>query len=501
MRLDEYCVLDGVALAALVRRREVEPKTLVEMALRAIDAVNPRLNAVIGLTPHETAAALERNQPLAAPMAGVPFLMKDLGASLAGELQEWGSRLCRGHVATQDAELTRRFKAAGVVTIGRSNVPEFGDPPMTEPLLYGPTHNPWRLSYSPGGSSGGAAAAVAAGIVPVAHASDGGGSIRIPAGWCGLVGLKPSRGRNPIGPDESSWVDFTVAEHVVARSVRDCATVLDATCGPEDNDFIAVPRPHIAFAEECRRDPGRLRIAAMASMSSQAQVAPDRLRVFEHVKAQLAQLGHEIEEVASPVDLDAPGVAELLFGMYGSAGTPGQLERWSQQMGRPLGLETLELGLVYGWGPGAADPAQTSLAERFAPDQRPYCDYQMLRAGFMPLLAGVNAFFRRHDVLLTLTNAQDPPQLGQWAYNGSYEERAGLYELFKAASPGVFQWNLMGHPAMTLPLGMSQQGFPVGVQIVTALSGEALLYRLAGQLEQTLPWQQRRPPVHAAASA
>jgi amidase len=499
MRLDEYCSLDATALAGLVRRREVAAGELTALALRAVDAVNPEINAVIGLTPKEMNAALGRLRG-EEPLAGVPYLVKDLGSALAGELQEWGSRLLKGHVAAHDGELIRRFKAAGMVAVGRSNVPEFGDPPMTEPLLYGPTHNPWKLGWSAGGSSGGAAAAVAAGIVPIAHASDGGGSIRIPAGWCGLVGMKPSRGRCPMGPDESTLVDFTAVEHVVARTVRDCAAALDATCGPDDTDFIALPRPERAFAEECRREPGRLRVAAVASLSSGVRPTNDRLAVFDQVLRALEGQGHAVEPVSSPVDLDAPGVAELLFGMYGTAGTPGDLQRFAERMGRPLSLETLELGLVYGWGPMAGDPATTSVAERLAPDVRPFADYQHLRAAYVRWLSSVNAFFRSHDVLVTLTNATDPPQLGQWAYNGSVEERAGLYDQFKVASPGVFQWNLSGHPAMTLPLGMSEHGFPVGIQIVTALSGEAVLYRLAAQLEQVMPWHARRPAVHAARS-
>jgi amidase len=497
MRLDEYCSLDATALADLVRRREVAAEELATLAVQALEAVNPEINAVIGLTPKETHAALGRLQGRE-PLAGVPYLVKDLGSALAGELQEWGSRLMRGHVAALDGELIRRFKAAGMVAIGRSNVPEFGDPPMTEPLLYGPTHNPWRLGWSAGGSSGGAAAAVAAGIVPIAHASDGGGSIRIPAGWCGLVGMKPSRGRCPMGPQESALVDFTAAEHVVARTVRDCAAALDASCGPDDTDFIALPRPERPFVEECRRDPGRLRVAAVASLSSSVRPAGDRLAVFEKTLQVLQGQGHEVELVSSPVDLDAAGVAELLFGMYGTAGPAGELQRMAQLMGREPSLETLELGLVYGWGPMAADPRACTVEDRLAPDERPFSDYQHLRSAYVRWLSGVNAFFRRHDVLVTLTNAMDPPRLGQWKYNGNLEERAGLYEQFKAASPGVFQWNLGGQPAVTLPLGMSDAGFPVGLQFVTALSGEATLYRLAAQLEQVMPWYERRPAAHAA---
>ena len=496
MRLDEYTNFDAVALGSLVRTGQVAATELAQLACAAIEAINPQLNAIIGMTPREMSAALGRQHAASAPFPGVPFLMKDLGASLQGELQEWGSRLCRGHIAESDAELTRRFKAAGVVTVGRTNVPEFGDPPMTEPLLYGPTHNPWHLGYSPGGSSGGAAAAVAAGIAPIAHASDGGGSARVPAGWCGLVGMKPSRGRNPIGPDESYFVDFNVTEHIVSRTVRDCATMLDATCGPDETDFIAVPKPAVPFAEECRRDPGKLRVAFVPSLSSGVKPASDRLEVFQAVLRQLASQGHNLESVESPVDLDAPGTAEMLFAMYGSSGSGDELERWSEKMGRPLSLDTLELGLVYGWGPGAGDPTQETVQDRLAGNATPFCDYQALRSGYMKWLTGVNRFFRQYDVLVTLTNAIDPPQHGEWAYNGSFEVRAGLYEHFKQASPGVFQWNLAGHPAMTLPLGTSARGFPVGVQFVSALGGEALLYRLAAQLEQVLPWSGRRPPLH-----
>lgn len=496
MKLDEYAALDGVALAALVRSKQVSPQELADTALKAIAAVNPALNAVIGLTPRETAAAIERDSARDGVFAGVPFLIKDLGASIEGELQECGSRLAKGRVAEYDGELTKRYKSAGVVTIGRTNVPEFGDMATTEPLLYGPTHNPWALDKSSGGSSGGAAAAVAAGVVPIAHASDSGGSIRVPASWCGLVGLKPSRGRVAVGPDESYFVDFPVVEHVVTRTVRDCASMLDATCGPEDVDFIALPRPAVPFAEECKRDPGKLRIAFVASLSSSVKATPDRMKVFETTLHQLGAAGHELEAVASPVDLDAPGVTELLFGMWGTSGTYGQLQAWAEKMGRPLSLDTLELGFVYGWGPSAVDPSEVSVAEQLAPSTHSYHDYQTMRAGFMKLLTSVNAFFRRYDVLVTLTNATDPPNIGDWRYNGTLDERIALYDKLKAASPGVFQWSLMGHPAMTLPLGMSSAGLPVGVQIISALSNEAVLYRLAAQLEKLMPWHARRPSMH-----
>ena len=327
--------MTGVGLAKLVRTGAASRADLIDAANQAMDAVNPSLNAVIGRV-DPPVFALSADD---APFAGVPFLVKDLSHGWAGVRCDMGSRLAQGYVPKNHTEFARRLKAGGLVVTGRTNTPEFGLNGVTEPVLHGATHNPWDAARSPGGSSGGAAAAVAAGIVPFAHASDGGGSIRVPAAWCGLVGLKPTRGRNPMGPDACEAARPVSVHHVVSRTVRDTAAVLDVTSGPADGDFIPLASPAESFLAAAERDPGPLRIALCTRLKG----APEP----EHpcVEAALAAakmcegLGHNVEEAAP--DIDYQEIASLCFDLY-VPGLIGLIERMTCELGRTPDGDTLE---------------------------------------------------------------------------------------------------------------------------------------------------------------
>ena len=491
----EYTQHDGLGLAALVRSGQVSAAELLETALARIDAINPALNAVIR-TRHEQARAETVSIDPAAPFAGVPFLVKDLLATLAGEPTAGGNRLLAEVRMPHDSELVRRFRAAGLQLVGRTNTPEFGLMPYTEPLLFGATRNPWSLAHSPGGSSGGSAAAVAAGLVPLASGGDGGGSIRIPASCCGLFGLKPSRGLTPTGPDFGElWHGFAI-EHVLSRSVRDSAAMLDATAGADPGAPYAAPMPSRPFLEDLGVDPGRLRIAFTGvPLFGHAAVHADCIAALEDAAQLLASLGHEVEEAAPPVDHEACARA---FAIVIAAETRAEIEGLARLMGRrphrhdfePATFSTGLLGrsisaAVYA---GAVHTLQIT-ARRMAP------------------------FFARHDVLLTPTLATPPPLIGALQPSaaelrqmrvvnrlgaGWLLDALGAVDLMAektfAFIPFTPLFNATGQPAMSVPLHWNATGLPVGVQFVARLGEDAMLLRLAAQLEQARPWFNRRPP-------
>jgi amidase len=307
MRADEYIEHDATSLAALVRKGEVTPTELLELAITRIEADNPRVNAVIRRMTEEARAAVAQGLP-EGPLRGVPFLLKDLGADWAGVPSTMGSRFFADHRPTVDSEIVRRHKAAGLVIVGKTNTPEVGLMGVTEPELHGPTRNPYDADRTPGGSSGGSAAAVASRMVPAAHGGDGGGSIRIPASACGLVGLKPSRGRTPCGPDPSGrWAGYVV-HHALTRSVRDSALLLDVTAGPEAGNPWHAPMPERPFVEEVARDPGRLRIAFTLEPLLRGTLHPEHRAAVERTAERLAALGHDVEP-ARP-ELDRDGLAD-----------------------------------------------------------------------------------------------------------------------------------------------------------------------------------------------
>lgn len=479
LTLEEYAAQDGLGLAAMVRSGDVSAAELAETAQRAIAALNPTINAVIGDVP----AALHTPAPgsAGAPFHGVPFLIKDLVMHADGVACDMGSRFVHGSFTSpHDTELMRRFKAAGLTTLGRTNTPEMGFSITTEPVLYGPTRNPWDLTRSPGGSSGGSAAAVAAGLVPVAHANDGGGSIRIPAGCCGLVGLKPSRGRTPTGPEFGQPLKGMGIEHAVTRTVRDCAALLDAVQGPGVGDPFEIPPPARPYLQEVGAEPGRLRIAFSLEGVMQAEIDPEMRAALLQVAQHLDQLGHHVEQ-ASPVFDEA---------QFHSA----NLTYWCGF----LAAGVLGVGQLNGRTPSPALLEATTLACYEHGLGLSLIDGEMADAFANMVCRSVAPFFRQYDVLLTPTTAAAALPLGFSNGNDASLGAKGWYDHLFRHAPFTALYNMTGQPAISLPLCSDSAGRPLGMQFVSRFGAEDLLIRLAAQLEQSLPWQHRRPSTHVA---
>ncbi len=493
----EYESFDGIGLAELVRRREVHPRELVEACLERISERNPAINAVVHRMDEAALAAAEEPVP-AGPLAGVPFLLKDLLAAVAGEPLSSSCRFLAAFVPDHDSEVVRRHRKAGLLLAGKTNTPELGIMGVTEPVLHGPTRNPWNLAHTPGGSSGGSAAAVAAGLVPLAHGNDGGGSIRIPASCCGLFGLKPSRGRVPIGPDVAESLGGLVQEHGLTRSVRDSAALLDVTHGPEPGALYTAPPPQRPFLEEAAREPGRLRIAFTTESLLGERTHPECRRAAEDAAALCASLAHHVEEARPQVDKGALRRAYLLILAVDIAHA---IELAGAATGRrptPAGFEpsTWLLGLI---------------GRRITATQ-----LQAARDHLHAARLRVDAFFQDHDLLLTPTMPLLPVRIG--ALDPSRSERAAIRVLRAfparrllltaldemARDPleppaNTMLFNQTGQPAMSVPLAWSDQGLPIGVQFAARYGEEATLLSLAGQLERARPWWNRRPaPVPAS---
>lgn len=474
MSLSEYADHDGLGLAALVRSGAVRPTELMEAALSAIDRLNPKLNAVTHTLRPQAAAVLAAGLP-DGPYTGVPFLLKDLSPTLANAPTSAGSRFFGGVVKPYDTEIVRRWKRAGLLMVGKTNTPELGSSGSTEPVATGPTHNPWVLGHSPGGSSGGSAAAVAAGIVPVAHASDGGGSIRGPAACCGLVGLKPTRGRNSLAPDAGElWQGF-VAEHVVSRTVRDSAALLDATAGYCPGDPHIAPVPARPYLQEVGAAPGRLRVGVALREAAGETFHPDAAAAVARAARLLADLGHEVEE-ASP-RYDAPLLLEA-FMTYFAAGVGYAIEEHAAATGKVPSVGLIERNNLWLWEKskkiGCTDylraiARQNIVARQFA------------------------AFFETHDIWLTPTTAEPPPRLGH--LHADVDDVDQFFRRLWRFNPMQWVYNATGHPAITLPLHWSAAGLPLGVMLGARFGAEDVLFRVSAQLEDAAPWRDRHPAV------
>jgi amidase len=497
MGLSEYASLDGLALAALVREGKVSPRELVDEAIARIERVNPSINAVVRVMADEARLGIAGPVP-AGPFAGVPFLLKDFVATYGGVPLTCGSRAFRNFVPKLDSELVRRHKAAGLIVVGKTNLPELGLQPICEPALTGPTHTPWKLGQTSGGSSGGSAAAVAAGIVPMAHGGDGGGSLRIPASCCGVFGFKPSRGRMPTGPYASEqWWGYAV-EHAITRSVRDSAALLDATSGAEAGDVHQLPRPARPFLGEVTTAPGQLRVLLIKQPFMSGELHPDCAKAVENTAKRLSDLGHVVEEGALDVDALAFGRDFFLFVCVAMA---DEIASGRTILGRPIRVSEMETStwLAGVLGRQASAPALFSARSRLAAIAR--------RASVL---------LERYEVILTPTLAKPPLAIG--ALDPSAVERA-LHKViarlrlgFLLKLPGVVEAtvkktyafmpytalaNVAGLPSMSLPLDWNEAGLPIGSMITGRLGDEATLFRLAGQLEAAYPWSHRRPPAHS----
>lgn len=469
--MDDVLWLDATAQAELVAKGEVSTRELAEASISRIEKLDVTVNAVIHRRFERALAEIEAGLP-PGPFSGVPFLVKDLFADSAGDPAHQGNRALRdaGWTAQRDSWLVARLRAAGFAFLGRTNTPEFGLVPVTEPQAYGPCRNPWDPDRSPGGSSGGSAAAVAAGMVPVAHASDGGGSIRIPASMCGLVGLKPSRGRTTLGPegDESGLS----VQHVVARSVRDTAALLDVLRGPGPGDMVVAPPPARPYASEVTVRPGQLRIGFLDSGPTGA-IHPECREAVHAAGRILEHLGHAVSD-------DHPEIDPESSRSFGSRWVVNARVRLTWLAGL-LGREVT---------PGDVEPltwAMASMGEKV-----PGTDYAAAVATGSAMARRFGRWWEDHDLLVTPTLGQLPPRIGE--LSPPADDPFATQELTGRLVPFTTHFNVTGQPAISLPLHVSGSGLPVGVQIVAAYGREDLLIQVAAQLEEAAPWAGRRPP-------
>lgn len=474
MRVGEYAVLDATAIAALVRDGQVTPAEVFEVARAAVESVNPEINAVI-----ETYSAPNFPDPAqCAPFIGVPVALKDIGTTERGRLCEQGSRLARGCVAERDTELMRRFNAAGLFNIGRTTTSEFAIAATVETALNGRTLNPWDPLRSAGGSSGGAAAAVAAGMLPIAHAADGGGSIRMPASACGVVGLKPSRGRVSTAPN--TVVGDMVAEFAVTRSVRDTAALLDAVAGPATGDPFVIPASARPYVELIREAPRQLRIGLCTENLWGGLLDPEVAEATRGVAQTLANLGHVVEEISLGLPIDRYVSATLNLWSASNAATAARLTRAA---GRPVDRETVE-GLTY----SRIMHGRTLAAEDVIEALHVLNDVRGI----------VGAAFEPYDMMVAPTMPRLPPSLGEydpaghypphWYYSGPVGSLEAMGAIF----------NCTGQPAISLPLAESTAGLPIGVQLISRFADEGTLLQVSAALEQVRPWSHRLPGVHVS---
>jgi len=453
------------------------------------ERLNPELNAIIHEF-YDDAVATAAGELPEGPFRGVPFLLKDLGASLAGQPLHLGMQAMKDadFRLPVDTYLGTRFREAGFVTIGKTNTPELGILPTTEPDAYGPTRNPWDLGRTPGGSSGGSAAAVAAGIVPIAHANDGGGSIRIPSSLTGLVGLKPTRQRTSQGPFIGDALSGLTEELVVARSVRDVATVLEAVHGPAPGDPYVAPAPERPYTEEVGADPGRLRIGLRVDAFVEQEVEPQVREGARAAATLLEELGHAIEDSSPEMPEAGPdGSLDVIetFMTRWQAGQAASLDDFSRLLGREL-------------GPGDVEPLTWALAEE---GRRKNAGQYLGAVAVHQRLGRMVAdwFERGYDLLLTPTTGETAPPLGTFDDSGPDPLRA----IERARKTAIFNalFNATGNPAISLPLHVTEEGLPSGVQLVAPFGREDVLIRVAAQIEQAHPWADRRPAVWAGEPA
>ena len=470
--------LDTVALAALVRSGEISPRELVEDAIARIEALDGPVNAVIH--PRFEKAIAEAEDPALpdGPFRGVPFTLKDLWPSSAGDPYHRGVRGLKeaGHVGSVDSNLVKRYREAGFVIVGRTNTPELGLSATTEPLAHGPSCNPWELGHGTGGSSGGAAAVVAAGMMPSANASDGGGSIRIPSAMCGLVGLKPSRGRVSMGPHQDEWGNSV--QHAVCHTVRDSAAILDVTAEPFVGDGVIAPRSLRPLAEEVGAGSGSLRIGITTDSRSDVETHPECTAAVVAMGQTLESLGHHVE-TSSPAALhDDAGMP--MWGMVAIAGVAANLLQLGEILGRPITEQDVESGTWF-----MARQADSITGTQVIQAQGALQGYRREMTSW---------WGGGWDLLLTPTTAQPPPPLGQLVAtpDNPYQAQIGSIPYSAFTSP----FNSTGQPAISLPAGFTDDGLPVGAQLVADYGREDLLIRVAAQLEAELNWADHRAPMH-----
>jgi len=476
--LDDIAFLDATAQAGLVRDGEVSAQELVTASIERIERLNPQLNAVI--TPlYDQAAAAAKNINTTVPFCGVPFVLKDLVSECSGAPRCDGSGFVKGrYISEKDNELVRRYKQAGLIVMGKTNSSEFGLLPTTEPLCFGATRNPWDLSRGTGGSSGGSAAAVSTALVAAGHANDGGGSIRIPASCCGLVGLKPTRGRNSLAPGYGDIAGGIICEHAVTRSVRDSAALLDVTAGTVPGDPYAPSPPQRPFADALKREPGQLRIGFGTVALNGVTAHPDCIAATQKVAKLLEQAGHVVEQASPTID---GGQLLKSFGQVMTAYLGWSIRSWSQRIGRTPQEEDFE-------------PVTWRMYEHS--QKQNSADYLLAQQQIQSLCRDFSRFFSTYDLWLTPTLLQPPVPLGYFAYSHEtrhqHNVRLGDFTAFTLIA------NASGQPAISLPLHWNADNLPIGVHFTGRYGEEATLLCLAAQLEQAVPWSHRHPPVCTA---
>jgi amidase len=475
MGFTEYASYDGLGLAELLRQGEVTAAELVDAAIERIERYNPTLNAVVHQAFEQARKDASGELPHG-PFTGVPFLIKDLGCPVAGMPRTSGSRFTQHEVPEHDGELTRRYRQSGVVLLGKTNTPEFGITGTTESALLGPCRNPWNSDHITGGSSGGAAAAVASGMVPLAHASDGLGSIRIPAACCGLFGMKVTRDRNPCGPEglADRLIGFSV-DHVVSRTVRDSAAMLDATGYPEPATPFAPPPKARPYLEEVHTPPARLRIAFSSETPNGRPIHAENQRALEQTVSLLQELGHQVEERGLGIDYRALYRAQAAVGSSnGAAAQLARVERFGREP-EPHELEPLT------W-------AGFRLGRKLTGEQV-MASWRTLRR----MTGEILRLFEEVDVFLTPVMGTPPPEIGH--IDPVNLEPREVQRRQAVAFPFTPPFNFTGQPAMSVPLEWSSDGLPLGLQFAGRYADEATLFRLAAQLEQARPWIERKPPL------
>ncbi len=495
--MPEYENYDGLGLAALVRDKQVKPAELVKAAIYRAEKLNPALNAIV--TPaYERAIEYAGKELPDGPFSGVPFLLKDLLAAWKGVRMTSGSRAYKDYVPDYDSELVRRFRRSGSVFLGKTNTPEFGLMGVTEPELHGPARNPWDLSRTPGGSSGGSAAAVASGIVPLASGGDGGGSIRIPSAYCGLFGLKPTRFRTPTGPTKGRIWHGAAVEHVLSRSVRDCAAMLDAVQGADCGAPFVIHPPQIPYIEETARGPGVLKVAFCTESPLGTEVDPECKAAVEDAARLMEEMGHKVEE-AKP-ELDGIALAQSYFVLYFGE-VAADIKEAARDIGRAPGRKDFETSTWF-----FGELGKYYNAREFTEAIRSWDKAARV----------MGEFHENYGLYLTPVTAAPPAKIGELLPGGVEEAAMTVINVLKlgrlAKATGMVQKlaldilartpftqlaNFTGQPAMSLPLHEHDSGLPCGVQVTAPFGDEALLFRVAAELEKARPWFHKRPPLGA----
>src|SRR3954463_890327 len=474
MAFKEFGSYDAVGLAGLVRRKQVSAGELLDEAIARTAKVDAQINAVVVKHYDYARKQIDKGLP-DGPFTGVPFLLKDLDI-LAGTITTSGASVFRDNIADHTGTLAQRFLETGVAIFGKSASPEFGLMPTTEPRLFGPTRNPWNLEHSSGGSSGGAAAAVSARILPMAHASDGGGSIRIPASASGVFGLKPTRARNPLGPDRGEgWGGFSCG-HVVSISVRDSAVMMDAIHGPEPSSPYVAPVPERPFAQEVGRDPGKLRIAFTDKSPYGDAIDPEIAAAVREIAGLLSGLGHYVEERAPVLAADPAAAMTTIVG----ANTALSVRLIEQRLGLTATENDFEI-LTLAFAQNAKKTTAT--------------DYVAAQLAAFQISRSLATFFESCDVFLSPTLCSPPLRIGE--LDTMSQDLSHGAPILRRYIPATAMFNMSGQPAMSVPLAWNKAGLPLGMMFSAKFGDEGSLFRLAGQLEQSRPWKNRIPPISA----